>query len=346
MVIIIKLVSDPGPGLGWCFHMKYEGEKPRILLTRKLPDKGMSRLRSDAHLDLWEEDDAIPREEMLKRASECDALICLLSETIDGEIMNTGIKAIGNYAVGYDNIDIGEATSRGIPVFNTPGVLTDATADIAMSLLLAAARRLVEADSYIREGRFTGWSPELFLGKDLKGSRLGVIGAGKIGGAVLKRAKGFGMELTYNSRERKPQLEKETGATYCDLDDILKRSDFVSLNVPLTDETHHLIGRKELKMMKNDSILINTSRGPVVDEGELYSALVNGEIMAAGLDVFEEEPKVYPPLLELKNVVMLPHLGSATVNTRTRMAEMVIDDVINYLKDKDVENCVNPSALG
>lgn len=325
--------------------MRYQGKRPRILLTRKLPEKGMARLRSEADLDLWEEDSAIPRNELLDRAKSCDGIICLLSEKIDAEVMDCGIKAIGNYAVGYDNIDVEAATKMGVPVFNTPGVLTDATADIALALMLAASRRVVEADSYIRNGKFKGWSPQLFLGKDLAGSTLGVIGAGKIGSGVMKRAKCFGMDLLYSSRSRKPEIEEDLSAEYCDKKDLLRRSDFVSLNVPLTEETHHMIGEDELKLMKDDAILINTARGPVVDEKALHDALEKGEIMAAGLDVFEEEPVIYPPLLEMDNVVMLPHLGSATVNTRVRMAEMVSSDVLNYLQGKEVENCVNPSVL-
>lgn len=322
-----------------------EGGKIRILLTRKLPDEGLVRLFNEADVDLWEEDEAMPRDEFLKRIGGKDGVICLLSERIDQEVMDSGIKAIGNYAVGYDNIDVAEATRRGIPVFNTPGVLTDAAADIAFTLLLGAARKVIPCDRYVREGKFRGWSPMNFLGKDLSGSTLGVIGAGKIGQAVMRRGKGFGMDIVYYSRTRKEDLEKDIGAGYLDLYDLLKRSDFVSLNVPLTVETRHMISERELRMMKDDSILINTARGPVVDEKALYEALRDGVIGGAGLDVFEEEPKVYPPLVELENVVMLPHVGSATTRTRIRMAEMVSADVLDYLQGGTPVNCVNPEVL-
>ncbi|MGA1822174.1 MAG: 2-hydroxyacid dehydrogenase [Thermoplasmatota archaeon] len=325
--------------------MEDDGRRIRILLTRKLPEEGVARLFREAKVDLWEEDRAMPREEFLKRIRGKDGVICLLSEKIDREVLDSGIKAVGNYAVGYDNIDVAEATDRGIPVFNTPGVLTDATADIAFALLLGAARKIVPCDRYVRSGEFKGWSPMNFLGKDLTGSILGVIGAGKIGQAVMRRGKGFGMNIVYNSRKRKEDVERDMGARYMDLDELLGISDFVSLNVPLTEETRHLISEREFRIMKNDSILINTARGPVIDEKALYSALKDGEIGGAGLDVFEEEPKVYPPLTTLDNVVMLPHVGSATTRTRIRMAEMVSADILDYLKGGKPANCVNPEVL-
>ena len=317
----------------------------KILLTRKLPSEGVARLFREAEVDLWEEDKAMPRDEFLKRVKGKDGVICLLSEKIDQEVLDSGIKAVGNYAVGYDNIDVSGATERGIPIFNTPGVLTDATADVAFALLLGTARKIVPCDRYVRTGKFRGWSPMDFLGKDLTGSLLGVIGAGKIGQAVMRRGKGFGMDIVYHSRNRKTDVEREIGARYLDLDELLRISDFISLNVPLTEETRHLISEREFGMMKNDSIIINTARGPVIDEKALYSALRDGVIGGAGLDVYEEEPKVYPPLTELDNVVMLPHVGSATTRTRIRMAEMVSADMMDYLQGRNPVNCVNPEVL-
>ncbi len=307
----------------------------------------MEPLVGNVNIDLWNEDRPIPRDELLSRLSDKDALICLLNEKMDKEAIDSGsdLKVIANYAVGYDNIDVDHATEKGIVVLNTPGVLTNATADLAFSLLLAAARRIGESERYVREGKFKTWGPKLMLGKDVWGSTLGVIGAGKIGSAVLRRGKGFGMKLLYHSRSRNMELEDEIGAEYVSMEELLKRSDFVSLNCPLTAETKHLIGRAELKMMKNDAILINTARGPVVDEKELFNALSNGDILSAGLDVFEEEPDIYQPLMDLDNVVMVPHIGSSTTVTRTRMALMVTEGVLKVLEGNIPGNIVNPDVI-
>jgi len=320
---------------------------PRIHLTRKLPEEGMTRLLSSSDLDLWPGDGPIPRADLLARGSRADAIICMLSDRIDADVLDAcpRLRAIGNYAVGYDNIDVEEATRRGIPVFNTPGVLTDATADMAFALLLAVARKVPDADRYVRDGRFRTWRPTMMLGKDLSGATLGVVGAGKIGSAVLRRGKAFGMELVYHSRRRDMDLEEDPGASYLTLDELLERSDFISLNVPLTPETRHMIGARELYRMKGDAVLVNTARGPVVDEDALFVALRDGAIGGAGLDVYEDEPRVHPGLVGLSNVVLAPHLGSATVNTRTRMASMVIDDVLDHLEGKEPKNCVNPVVL-
>ena len=342
-VIIIRSVSmRSNKGFG-CDTM----DRPRILLTRALPEEGIERLHKESELDLWDSDLPIPRGELMDRIDAADALICLLSDRIDEELLRRGarLRAIGVYAVGYDNVDVNAATARGIPVFNTPGVLTDATADMAFALLLSLARRIVEGDRMVREGRFRSWGPKLFLGKDLRGSTLGVVGAGSIGGAVLRRGKAFGMDLVYHSRTRKDALESELGARYAGLDELLSVSDVVSLNVPLTSETHHLIGAREFGLMKDDALLVNTARGPVVDEVELYEALASGSIGGAALDVYEREPDVYAPLLKLDNVVLAPHLGSATVHTRTKMARMVCDAVLDHLNGGRPENCVNPSVL-
>lgn len=322
-----------------------EGKRlPEVLVTRSLPEEGIAVLEKNARLTVWEEDRPIPREDLLELLPGKDGVVCLLNERMDREALDTGsdLKVVANYAVGYDNIDVEYATGKGIPVLNTPGVLTEATADLAFALLLAAARRIGESERYVRQGRFESWGPKLMLGKDVWGATLGVVGAGKIGSAVLRRGRGFGMKLLYHSRSRKPEVERELGARYVTLKELLRGSDFVSLNCPLTEETRHLIGDAELGMMKEDSVLINTARGPVVDEEALYRALRDGSLMAAGLDVFEEEPRIYPPLLDLENVVLVPHIGSSTTTTRRKMAEMVSEGVLKVLAGGVPDNVVNP----
>lgn len=319
----------------------------KILVTRIIPQTGLDMLSKKGELDIWEGDMAMPREELIESAGDVDAVLCLLSDKFDAEVMDAAprLKVIGNYAVGYDNIDVDEATSRGIPVVNTPGVLTDATADLAFALILASARRIAEGDRFVRSGSFRIWGPKLMLGKDLSGAVLGVVGAGKIGEGVMRRAKCFGMEIAYCSRSRRTDLEEELGATRMELDELLKCSDFISLNCPLTPETHHLIGERELSMMKKDAMLINTARGPVVDEEALYRALKDDVIGGAGLDVFEKEPEVYGPLMELDNVTMVPHVGSATVRTRNRMAELAAGGIIDCLEGRRPQNLVNPAVF-
>jgi glyoxylate reductase len=322
--------------------------RPSILVTRSLPEEPVEALRHHADLDIWESDEPIPRDELLERAIDKDGLLVLLSDRIDQELMDLcpRLRVIGNYAVGFDNIDVSYATAKGIPVINTPGVLTDATADLAFSLILSSARRIAEGDRFIRSGKFRSWGPKLMLGKDVEGATLGVVGAGKIGKAVLERGRGFRMKLLYNSRTRKGDIEEDLGAEFADLNELLARSDYVSLNCPLTEETYHLIGEKELSIMKNDAMLINTARGPVVDEKALHKALKNGEIAAAGLDVFENEPEVYPPLFELENVTMVPHVGSATNTTREKMGFLVVNGMLDILNHRIPPNIVNREVLG
>ncbi len=318
--------------------------KPVIFITRKLPEIAMERIAQRFEIIENPYDEAVPREELISGVKECDILLCMLSEKIDREVIdaNPNLKGIVNYAVGFNNIDIAYATQKSIPVTNTPDVLTDATADVAWALLFACARRVVEADRFTREGKFHGWSPLLFLGADITGKTLGIVGTGRIGTAMAKRAVGFDMNIIYCSNSPNFLLERDYNAKFCPLDLLLEMSDFVSLHVPLTAQTNHLIGIKEFVKMKNSAILINTARGPVVDERALYHALEDGEIAAAGLDVYEDEPDIYPGLEKLDNVVLLPHVGSATIDTRNNMGLMCAENAIAIIEGFIPPQVVNP----
>ncbi|MBM4086523.1 MAG: D-glycerate dehydrogenase, partial [Planctomycetes bacterium] len=274
-------------------------------------------------------------------------VLCLLTDTIDAEVLDAakGAKIFANYAVGFNNIDVKAATERGILITNTPGVLTDATADMAWALLFSAARRIVEGDKYTRAGKFKGWSPMLFLGGDITGKTLGIVGAGRIGAAMARRSVGFKMKVLYCDPTRNEELERELGAKQVDMPTLLKESDFVSVHVLLTPATRHLIGEKELGMMKPTGYLINTSRGPVVDEAALVKALEEKKIAGAGLDVYEDEPKLKPGLAKLPNAVIPPHIASATIWTRGKMAEMAATNLVAALKGERPPNLVNPEVL-
>ncbi len=315
-----------------------------VLITRKIPDAGIKLLQEKGYrLIINDRDRPLSRDELKTMIRDCDGVITLLSDTMDKEIIDAApnLKVIANYAVGYNNIDIEYATHRGIRVTNTPDVLTPATADLAWALLMAVSKRIIEADAFVRAGKFKGWAPELFLGHDVTGKTLGIIGAGRIGQAVGRRAKGFEMTLLYYSRSPKPNFEAETGARRVSLEVLLQSSDFVSLHCPLTEETYHLLNEQRLKSMKKGSILINTARGPVVDETALVQALKYGPLAGAGLDVYENEPQVHPELLKMKNVVLLPHIGSATTETRNEMARMVARNIIAVLEQGRPVNPVN-----
>ncbi len=318
----------------------------RVFVTRRIPRLELLE-REDIALDVFEEDRPPTKAEIIEGVRDADALICLLTDPIDKEVISSAprLRVIGNYAVGYNNIDVDEATRRGIAVLNTPGVLTETTADLAFALLLAAARRVVEGDRFMREGRFNGWAPRLLLGVDVHGKTLGIVGMGRIGAAVARRAVGFNMRVLYWSRRRKEEVERETGAEYVPLDRLLEESDFVSVHTALTPETYHLIGEREIRRMKRGAILVNVARGEVVDERALIRALRDGHLRAAALDVYEGEPRVNPELLELENVVLTPHIGSASVETRTRMAGMVIEGVLTVLRGGRPGNIVNPEVL-
>jgi glyoxylate reductase len=315
--------------------------KPKVLVTRRIPRAGMDLLEEGADVDVNELDASMPRGELLRRLRGKDGVLCMLSDRMDVEAMDASdrLRAISTYAVGYNNIDVRGAAERGIVVTNTPGVLRDATADLAWSLLMAVARRIPASDRYVREGRFSDWGPELFLGHDVHGKTIGIVGLGDIGSAVAKRARGFDMTILYHNRGVSARAA-ELGAKQVTLDELLRRSDFVSLHVPATKETKHLIGPRELGMMKRTAILVNASRGEVVDEAALVQALQEGRIAGAGLDVFEREPALAPGLAELENVVLTPHTGSGTFETRDRIAVMAASNLLAALRGEDPPNVV------
>jgi len=322
----------------------------KVFVTRRIPKKGIEMLKQKGYeLEVNEEDRVLAKKEIIKGVKGKDALLCLLTDTIDSDIIDAepGLKAISNYAVGYNNIDVEYATKKKIPVTNTPGVLTDTTADLAFTLMMAAARRIGEGERLARAGRFKGWGPLMLLGQDIHGKTLGIIGAGRIGTAIAKRAeKGFGMKIIYTDTHKNERLEKEVDARFVTQEELLKESDFVTLHVPMLPETKHLISEKELGMMKKTAILINTSRGPVVDEKALIKALKEKKIFAAGLDVFENEPDIPKELRELENVVIVPHLGSASVETRTKMATLAAQNLIDVMEGRVPKHLVNDVAVG
>jgi glyoxylate reductase len=300
----------------------------KVLVTREIPEAGLRLLEGFDVSVLYERPPE--RDELLEAARGANGILSTATDKIDGEVMDAageGLKVVANMAVGYDNIDVKAAEERGVVVTNTPGVLDETTADVAFMLMLAAARRLGEGERLLRAGRWEWWGPKQLRGLDVWGRKLGIVGMGRIGQAVARRARGFGMEILYHNRSRKEDAERELGARYVGLEDLLRACDFVSIHTPLTEETRHLIGERELDLMKPTAILVNTSRGPVVDEGSLADALAERRIFAAGLDVYEEEPNVHPKLLELENVVLAPHIGSASMETRDKMATLAAENL-------------------
>jgi glyoxylate reductase len=317
--------------------------RPRVAVTRSLPGEALDRLAEHADLAIWPERVPPSPDALLALGAGADGLVTMVSERIDGALLDAlpNVRVVSNMAVGVDNIDLPTLTSRGIPVGHTPGVLTDATADLAFALLLATARRVVESHEGLLAGAWLTWQPAGYLGLELAGSTLGIVGTGAIGRAVIRRAQGFGMQVVATSRTER-QIE---GVTYVSLGELLARSDVVSLHVALTPETHHLIGTAELAQMRPGAFLINTARGAIVDQSALYAALASGHLGGAGLDVYEIEPvPLDEPLLSLPNCVTLPHIGSATVKTRRAMAELVVDNVLAGLRGERLIACANPEV--
>jgi lactate dehydrogenase-like 2-hydroxyacid dehydrogenase len=316
----------------------------KVFVSRRIPEPGI-RYLEDAGLEVevYAKNQAIPRNELLEMIPLYDALLSVLTEQVDEELLEKAgrLKIVANYAVGYNNIDITACTQRGIAITNTPDVLTSATADLAFTLILAMAKRIVEGDNLTRRGLFKGWGPLLLLGADVSGKILGIIGAGRIGSAVARRATGFDMKILYHDTKQNRELEKKCDAKFVSLDELLDISDFISLHVPLNENTRHLINMNRLRQMKTGAYLINTSRGPVVDENALVTALREKIIAGAGLDVFEEEPLLAPGLTELPNTVLLPHIASATVETRTKMALMAAENIVNMAQGKIPPNILN-----
>ena len=322
--------------------------KPKVYVTRQVPGAGIDLLREVCEIEVWEGELPVLREVLMGKVGGIDGLYCLLTERIDAELLDAapGLRVVSNMAVGYNNIDVAACTARGIPVGNTPGVLTETTADCAFALLMAAARRIVEGVDYVRAGKWKTWGPMLLMGQDLYGATLGIVGFGRIGQAMARRAQGFGMRVLYQDAYV-PEADPDLGATRVDLDTLLAESDFVTLHVPLTEETHHLIGREELAQCKPTAILVNTSRGEVVDPDALYEALRDGQIARAALDVTEPEPlPADHRLLTLPNCIVVPHIASASVATRTRMAVMAAENLLAGLVGKRLPYCVNPEVWG
>lgn len=318
--------------------------KPVVYITRKLPEEAIAPLRQDFEVRMWEQEGkAVPRDVLLKEVEEADALWTVVADAVDRELFQSAkkLKIVSNMAVGYNNIDLEAAKEHRVIVTNTPDVLTETTADLAFTLLLTTARRIIEAESELRKGNWKSWTPMGYTGMDVGGATLGIIGMGRIGEAVARRAKGFNMRVLYHNRTRKPDAEKEFDFEYAQLDDLLQEADFVVILVPLTEETYGLIAKKELDMMKETAVLINVARGGIVDEKALYDALRNKTIWAAGLDVFEKEPvSLDHPLLTLPNLTVLPHIGSASIKTRLAMMNLNVHAITAVLKGKEPKNRV------
>lgn len=322
--------------------------RPKVLVTREIPMEAIQLLKEYCDVEMNYNDREMTRSELLRSVPGKDGVLCLLTDIIDEEVLEAAgkqCKIFANYAVGYNNIDIRGATKRGIAITNTPSVLDNATADLAWALLFAVSRRIVEGDAYVREGKFSAWSPTLLLGRDISGKTLGIIGAGRIGCNFGRKAKAFDMKILYTATTPNKEFEEETGAKFVEKDTLLKESDFISLHVPLSAETKHYIGKREFDMMKRTAVLINTSRGPVIDENALVEALKEKKIWGAGLDVFENEPTLAPGLAQLENVVVVPHIGSATIETRMKMGVIAARNIIQALQGQIPDYCINPEVF-
>ena len=317
--------------------------RPKVLVTRRLLPEALAYLEEHVEVEGGRKAGGLDREELKQKIRDKDGLFCLLVDRIDREVIAAGprLKVIANCAVGFDNIDVGYAREKGILVTNTPGVLTEATADLTWALILAVARRIPQADRFAKEKRFTGWELDLFLGRGITGRRLGIIGLGRIGMAVAERARAFRMEVVYHDPNRLAEGEEQgNGLNYLPLDELLSSADIVTIHASLNPETHHLLSAEKLKLMKKTAILVNVARGPIVDEGALAEALSKGELWGAGLDVYEREPEIEEGLLRLDNVVLLPHIGSATYETRSRMAMAAARNLVQGLRGERPDNLI------
>ena len=321
--------------------------KPKVFITRELPPQALNRILPVCDTEVWQDELPPPRDLLMSKVRDLDGLLSLLTDKIDAALMDNApkLKVVSNCAVGFDNIDVPAATQRGIAVGHTPGVLTETTADFAFALLMSAARRIVEGDRYVRAGKWKTWGLTVLLGQDIFDATLGLLGLGRIGAAMAKRAQGFNMRVLYYDPCRRPDLEEQLSITYADLDTVVRQADFLSIHTPLTQETRHLINADVLRKMKKTAILVNTSRGPVVDQSALYVALRDGVIAGAALDVTDPEPiPMDDPLLTLENCIIAPHIASASVATRMRMATMAVENLLAGLRGEKLPNPVNPEV--
>ncbi len=321
--------------------------KPKVLVTRRVPESGVQKLREVADVDLWDEDQPIPRDVLLQKVRDIEGIFCLLTERINDELLDAAprLRVVSNMAVGFDNIDVAACTRRGIPVGNTPGVLTETTADLAFALLMAGARRISEGERYVRAGKWTTWGPLLLMGPDIYGATLGIVGIGRIGQAMARRAKGFDMRVLYYDTQAPPAVDEKLGVTGVDFDRLLEESDFISIHTPLLPATRHLFSTAQFEKMKPTAVLVNSARGPIIDQRALYEALRDGKIGYAALDVTDPEPiPMDDPLLTLENCLIVPHIGSASVTTRNRMSSMAADNLLAGLRGEPLPNTVNPEV--
>lgn len=323
----------------------------KVFVTRKIPGTALDRLKSSGHeVSVSEVDRPLKEEELLEKGKDVDALLTLLTDRINGDVIDAigpQLKIVSNYAVGLDNVNIEEATDRGVVVTSTPSnEVNEAVAEHSWALILSLARRIVEADEATRKGAYKGWGPAIFLGTGLLGKTLGIIGLGRIGSMVAQRSKGYEMRVLYNKRSRDEKAEQELGVEFAELDNLLSQSDFITLHVPLTDQTRHMINKDTLSKMKKGACLINTARGPVVDEHDLVDALRSGHLGGAALDVFDNEPNINPELIGMENVVLTPHIASATWEARERMGEQAVSSILDVLEGKKPENLVNEQVWG
>lgn len=323
--------------------------RPQVLVTRMVPQENLDALRQHCDVEVNPDDRAYTRAELKRMVEGKDAVLAMLTDTIDGEVLDAAgpqLRIVANFAVGFNNFDLAAATSRKVILTNTPGVLDDATATHTITLMLAVARRIAEADKFVRDGKWTGWAPLFFIGLDVDGRTLGVAGLGRIGRNVARKAAAFGMKIIYSDIKPDPAFEKALDARFVDKATLLAESDFLTLHVPLNADTHHYIGDSELKAMKPTAVLINAARGPVVDEKALARALADKVIWGAGLDVFENEPQVEPALLGLDNVIVVPHIASGTTETRLNMGRIAVANIVKVLNGQPPDTCVNPEVLG